>query len=150
MLTLTAEQTFFIVKRLALLDAYPDIIADFAEEFSGLRLTAANIITCDPSRGAKNPVILQVYNECREAFLASEHACPTANSDVRLAELHRIAMIHKNANRLGEYRATLGQIALEVGAIQQRTASSGSGTGKSVTAITWTIVDPADPDAPQA
>lgn len=146
MLDLTAEQTFFVVKRLALFESYTDIIADFREEFR-LQLTAANIITCDPSRGSRDPVVLQVFKECRDAFLASEHSRPTADVNVRLAELHRIAMIHKNANRLGEYRATLAQIALEVGAMQR--AGSSAGTGEGVTAITWTIVDPADPDAPQ-
>lgn len=111
---LTAEQQYFIARRLGLFESYSEIIADFYLYFNKT-LLPPDIVKCDPTRGhVTDPMVRAVYDAAQAQFLASPYACPPAARQVRLAMLYRWLKQYEERNQIGECRATLAQIADEV------------------------------------
>lgn len=117
---LTAEQQYFIARRLGLFESYSEIIADFYLYFNKT-LLPPDIVKCDPTRGHVNdPMVRAVFDAARSQFLASPYACPPADRQVRLAMLYRYLKQYEERNQIGECRATLAQIAAETDAEKQQ------------------------------
>lgn len=111
---LTAEQQYFIARRLGLFESYSEIIANFYLHFNKT-LLPPDIARCDPTRGhVTDPMVRAVFDAAQAQFLASPYACPPAARQVRLAMLYRYLKEYEERNQIGECRATLAQIADEV------------------------------------
>lgn len=144
---LTAEQQYFIARRLGLFESYSEIITHFYLNFNKT-LLPPDIVKCDPTRGhVTDPMVRAVFDAARSQFLASPYACPPADRQVRLAMLYHYLKQYEERNQIGECRATLMQIADEVNkekAEQQQesgeNASAMVGAGGS--SLTFRIVRP--------
>lgn len=116
---LTAEQQYFIARRLGLFESYSEIITHFYLNFNKT-LLPPDIVKCDPTRGhVTDPMVRAVFDAAQAQFLASPYACPPADRQVRLAMLYRYLKQYEERNQIGECRATLAQIADEVNAEKQ-------------------------------
>lgn len=141
---LTREQQYFIVRRLAVFESYPEILLAFSLFFPGVPVSDAAVSDCDPSRGRlQDAFLLDAFHARRTEFLDSKHAAPTSDRRVRLAELHRVAETYKSTNRLGDFRATLAQIATEMAAEAEEKRRSGEGDADQldpIRSVIWEVV----------
>ena len=142
---LTAEQQYFIARRLGLFESYSEIIADFYLHFNKT-LLPPDIVKCDPTRGHVNdPMVRAVFDAAQAQFLASPYACPPADRQVRLAMLYRYLKQYEERNQIGECRSTLAQIAQEMDSEKQRESgetASMSMAGAGGSSLTFRIVRP--------
>jgi hypothetical protein len=127
----TTEQMAFIVQRLAEY-ASPDVIAlEFSVKFRNVPCALADVRACERDR--LTPEWQAVFDRAREAFLAA----PTADSRVRVAELHRMFVAARDRNAVTQAAELLAQIKGET-----EGSPGGSSPAGVVTAITRTIVHP--------
>src|SRR5262245_37736347 len=112
------RQREFIVRKLAAFEPPRVIVLDFAAVFPDTKCDENDVRRLDRESGAILPPELHtLFVQTREQVLLDPQSAPYANQKARLIALSNDIKYYRGNNQLAESRATMRQIAEELGVV---------------------------------